>query len=183
MNKVQDLTETRDPTIQKNKSSGIKYLEKKSCHPEDGLHKLPSTNVLWKAAFQPHMQLAKGKRPHSQRILPGFFLTTATAALSSSFTVRKALVIKHGIFSLSKVVRSSVLTLICREFTHFKYQRICLGQEYKFKAGESGEITALMNPFSRPETPSRPSPHPNHAPQAQQKCVSFCSKTRIEQFL
>lgn len=153
MNKVQDLTETRDPTIQKNKSSGIKYLEKKSCHPEDGLHKLPSTNVLWKAAFQPHMQLAKGKRPHSQRILPGFFLTTATAALSSSFTVRKALVMKHGIFSLSKVVRSSVLTLICREFTHFKYQRICLRQEYKFKAGESGEITALMNPFSRPETP------------------------------
>lgn len=83
-----------------------------------------------------------------------FSPATATAAFSSSFTVGKALVIKHGIPPLPKVVRRSVLNLICTKFTHFEYQRICLRQEYKFsKAGEREEITALMIPCSHPENP------------------------------
>lgn len=112
-----------------------------------------------------------------------FSPAAATAAFSSSFTVGKAIVIKHGIFPLSKVVRRSVLNLICTKFTHFEYQRICLRQEYKFsKAGERRNHHS-NDPLLSPRDPISDALHPNPAPQlAQQKHVFFCSKTRIEQF-
>lgn len=102
----------------------------------------------------------------------------------SRFTVGKTLVIRHGIFPLSKVVRSSVLNLICTEFTHFEYQRICSGKNTS--SAKQGKAEKWLLEWSLPLTQrphSRPSLHPNPAPQlAQQKHVFFCSKIRTEQF-